>query len=107
MNISFKKQNILNYVALASIVFFAVWYFFLSCSSYINSDEKEHLYASFLIAQGDVPYRDFFEHHHPLLWYLFSPVVMFLSNSENILYAMRFFSYVVFYKLYKKLEKTL
>jgi len=35
-----------------------------------NGDNIEHIHSSFLIAQGQVPYRDFFQHHNPLMWYL-------------------------------------
>jgi hypothetical protein len=36
-------------------------------------DEWQHLHASWCIAQGLLPYRDFFEHHSPGLWYLLAP----------------------------------
>ena len=89
MNMNIKRQSYLN-VAIAILMgFLFIWYVFLCFSKGGNSDEKEHLYASFLITKGFVPYRDFFEHHHPLLWYLFSPIVWLFSNSENVLYAMR------------------
>jgi hypothetical protein len=39
------------------------------------ADELEHLHAAWCIAQGQVPYRDFFEHHTPALYYLLAPVV--------------------------------
>ena len=39
------------------------------CYFYGNTaivDEMEHLRVSWLITQGYLPYRDFFEHHHVL-----------------------------------------
>jgi hypothetical protein len=36
-------------------------------------DEWQHLHASRLIGLGRLPYRDFFEHHMPGLWYLLAP----------------------------------
>lgn len=39
----------------------------------INWDELEFLRATKWIAEGRVPYRDFWEHHTPLAWILFAP----------------------------------
>lgn len=52
-------------------------------------DEFEHLHASWLVSIGEVPYRDFFEHHNPLLWYLSAPIVSFFYNKVFIFYVMR------------------
>lgn len=41
--------------------------------------------------KGYIPYRDFFEHHHPLLWYLFSPILALFLNDANVWYAARIF----------------
>lgn len=53
----------------------------LFTSGQILTDDIEHLHASFLVFSGYVPYRDFFEHHHPLLWYILAPVVGILPHS--------------------------
>lgn len=37
-------------------------------------DEFEFLKATDWIRRGEVPYRDFFEHHTPLTWYLMAPL---------------------------------
>ena len=52
-------------------------------------DEFEHLHASFLVSQKKLPYRDFFEHHHPLLWYLSAPIVNLFYDSVSVFYVMR------------------
>ncbi len=49
-----------------------------------NGDNVEHLHSSWLIWQGFVPYRDFFQHHNPLLWYLSAPLVAALINQFAI-----------------------
>ena len=46
-----------------------------------NGDNVEHLHTSWLIWQGGIPYRDFFQHHNPLIWYIFSPLVASLINN--------------------------
>ena len=38
-------------------------------------DELQLLHGAWRIARGDIPYRDFFEHHPPLLHLLLAPVV--------------------------------
>lgn len=50
-------------------------------SDTISADHIEHLRMSFLISEGYVPYRDFFEHHHPLIWYLFAPIIKLLPQN--------------------------
>ena len=49
-----------------------------------NGDNVEHLHSSWLIWQGEIPYRDFFEHHNPLLWYLSAPLVAMMIDNEMI-----------------------
>ena len=70
----FKKE--LVFFAVLSFISIEVFrYFYLSGG--IVFDTVEHIYASWLVSEGKQPYKDFFEHHNPLLWYLFSPVAAF------------------------------
>ncbi len=55
------------------------------------SDEWEHLLSARMVRAGMVPYRDFFQHHHPLMWYLFAPLLDVWGNSLSVFYAMRTF----------------
>ena len=55
-------------------------------------DEFEHLHASWLVSIGKLPYRDFLEHHNPLLWYLSAPIVHLFFDNVLIFYVMRFIS---------------
>lgn len=52
---------------------------------YPEGDPREHVYATYMISQGYVPYIDFFEHHHPLLWYIAQPLVLILDRNIEIL----------------------
>src|SRR5512145_710173 len=45
----------------------------LAWSYRYQADEWQHLKAAWSIAHGSLPYRDFFEHHTPGLWYLMAP----------------------------------
>lgn len=40
---------------------------------YFDTDELEHLHAALLVSHGNVPFRDFFEHHGPAFWSLLAP----------------------------------
>lgn len=49
----------------------------------LNWDELEFWQATRWIAEGRLPYRDYWEHHTPLQWFLFAPVTL-LSNSPGV-----------------------
>ncbi len=53
-------------------------------------DQTEHLHAAYLVSIGQVPYKDFFEHHHPLLWYLLAPAMQWFYPSIKVVYFARF-----------------
>ena len=61
-----------------------------------NGDNIEHLNASWLIWQGYIPYKDFFQHHNPLLWYVFSPLVALLINNFSIFAIFNIISVLTF-----------
>jgi hypothetical protein len=48
----------------------------------LNWDELEFYRATSWIAEGRVPYRDFWEHHTPLAWFLFAPFSL-LTDSPG------------------------
>jgi uncharacterized membrane protein len=47
----------------------------------LNWDEVEFYRASDWVAQGLVPFRDFWEHHTPLQWFLFAPVAAIVRGD--------------------------
>ena len=53
-------------------------------------DTYEHIHASWLVSEGLIPYRDFHEHHNPLLWYLFAPITQLFYRNVYIIYVARF-----------------
>lgn len=63
-----------------------------------NGDNIEHIHSSFLVAQGLVPYRDFFQHHNPLLWYLFAPLTKLFAYDTTITEIVCLISFLVFLK---------
>jgi hypothetical protein len=55
----------------------------------IDPDELEHLHAGYCVASGQVPYRDFFEHHAPALYYLIWPLFKLYGPSLAVLWSAR------------------
>lgn len=49
----------------------------------LHWDEIEFFQAASWIGQGRLPYRDFWEHHTPLLWFLFAPFTR-LTGSPGV-----------------------
>ncbi|MDX1907251.1 MAG: glycosyltransferase family 39 protein [Bacteroidia bacterium] len=61
---------------------------------FINIDEMEALQTTWKILQGGRPYTDFFQHHHPLLWYQALPVLMVTGPSVKAFMALRLVQYL-------------
>ena len=61
-----------------------------------KADDWEHLASAWFIFNGYIPYRDFFQHHNPLLWYFFAPFFSVFSNPLDIFYAGRITAAVFF-----------
>ena len=77
------------------LMFGAVSVYMVFSSTFVLCDTIEHLRASLAVALGMKPYVDFFEHHHPLLWYVLSPLVKRFYLDVNILYILRIVSVLV------------
>ena len=50
-----------------------------------DHDEIEHLHAAWLVSQGQKPFHDFMEQHHPTLFYLLAPLASLLQGSPHAL----------------------
>lgn len=55
----------------------------------IDPDELEHLHAACCVWRGEVPYRDFFEHHGPALYYLILPLLTTCGPELDVLWLGR------------------
>ncbi|MBB5143195.1 ArnT family glycosyltransferase [Desulfovibrio intestinalis] len=55
----------------------------------LDHDEYEHLYSAYLMLQGQIPYRDFFQHHHFLYWIFLAPFVKNFPDTYYLLYIGR------------------
>ena len=73
--------------ALAAV--FVVLTFALSIFRFLDGDEFEHVHSAWHVLNGAIPYVDFFEHHHPLLWYLLAPALTLTGESANAMVLLR------------------
>jgi hypothetical protein len=63
--------------------------FAMSVFRFFDGDEIEHVHGAWYVLTGAVPYVDFFEHHHALLWYLLAPALAVLPQAAWTLVAIR------------------
>jgi hypothetical protein len=55
-----------------------------------DHDEIEHLHAAWLVSQGERPFVDFHEIHHPTAFYVFAPLARATSGSpRKLVFAAR------------------
>jgi hypothetical protein len=55
----------------------------------IDPDESQHLHVAWRIGQGQVPYRDFWEHHMPFFHYAVAPLTGWLADRAEVYVAAR------------------
>jgi len=89
-----QKTFISNFLLLFLFISAVFISLFQTFNQILQGDENEHLYGAYMVFLGNVPYRDFFEHHNPLLWYITAPLYFFLENNEKIYYATRFIMFL-------------
>lgn len=65
--------------------------FYAALLKYFHNDEIEHIHSAWYVKNSFVPYRDFFQHHNPLLWYLILPFLYLFGDTLTTLLAARFF----------------
>jgi len=61
----------------------------ISASKSYSIDEFDYAHAAWLVAQGEVPYLDFFDHHFPLLYQLLSVVFLVAGDDPETIRALR------------------
>jgi hypothetical protein len=68
---------------------FAVLTLALSISRFLDADEIEHLHSTWHVLGGALPYVDFFQHHHSLLWCCLAPVLALTGESASAVIVFR------------------
>lgn len=61
-----------------------------------DGDTLEHVHSSWLVWCGKLPYKDFFQHHNPLLWYIGAPLVGYYEYSLRAVDAVNMLTVTVF-----------
>lgn len=76
LNVKIIYKKLPPYLLLAHLALglayclYVVWF-----TDTLGGDTLEHIHCSWLVYANFVPYKDFFQHHNPLLWYMFAPFV--------------------------------
>ncbi len=55
-------------------------------------DEYQHMHAAYLVARGQTPFVDFFEHHTPLLYYVLAALIPMRAPSFDTMIDARYLS---------------
>jgi len=62
----------------------------LAYYKYFSKDTLEHVHSAWMMNIGYLPYVDFFQNHHPLLWIFLMPILHSLPESGQVLIYLRF-----------------
>lgn len=79
---STKRLHLFLWIYIVTMFFISSYIYGIVLKA--NGDNVEHLHTSWMVWQGYLPYKDFFQHHNPLTWYLSAPFVAYLIDDENI-----------------------
>ena len=79
------------WIIAAALVIGTLWFAMqatrLGLTKQYSIDESQYGHAAWLVSKGEVPYRDFFEHHFALTYQLLALPLLFLDdNPENIIW---------------------
>lgn len=69
--------------------------FFYSGSREFDNDEFEHIHTAWKMLQGREIYVDFFQHHHPLMYYMLMPVISVFGSTTDTIFASRYIMLVL------------
>ncbi len=89
MNLNKTNNIILNLLYLLIFGFLIAIILFNSLHRYLDPDELEAIHSSWKLLQGEKIYVDFFQHHHPLLYYSLIPVIALLGENTFTIIAIR------------------
>lgn len=73
----------------AGLAWFALQAALLARVKYFSLDEFQYAHAAWLVAQGQVPYRDFFEVHLPLVYQVLAPAFLLAGDDPGAIVLLR------------------
>lgn len=74
------------------MIFFLIYACYVQLQKPFGWDELEHIHSVYLVHSGSIPYRDFFQHHHPLMWYVYAPIFTIFTNKIIALWMIKIIS---------------
>ncbi len=81
----------------------------ISINRWLGPDEFEHIHSAWYVAEGLLPYTDFFQHHHPLLWYSLAPLLRIFGYTVKAVVILRILMFLlsmgIAYLTYRLSEK--
>ena len=90
-----KRTNLFMKILDISVIIATGFLFLLQLcrmfSGGIDADDFEHLSSAWWMFNGYIPYRDFFQFHHPLLWYLIQPFFHWVDHPIKAFLFLRLF----------------
>ncbi|MBF0275604.1 MAG: glycosyltransferase family 39 protein [Nitrospinae bacterium] len=91
MSLYKKADDLIPWCAAPFILFNIGLLFYFALYRYINVDEFEHLYSAWNVYRGEIPFKDFFEHHNLLFMYLLAPLFSYVEEGTAIIIVSRLF----------------
>jgi hypothetical protein len=102
------KSKYLSYMVFLITLLIGTKIFSLYFNKLDFGDEYDNLVASWLMAKGYVPYRDFFSHHFPLLFFIGAPLEL-IGHSKFLyrllMFVFTFGSFIFFFRYLEGIYK--
>ena len=89
MSAILRPARVLELVLIALLVWFGFQAVQLARLKYFTIDEFQYSHAAWLVANGQMPYRDFFEVHFPLVYQVLSPVFLIAGDDPAAVVGLR------------------
>jgi 4-amino-4-deoxy-L-arabinose transferase-like glycosyltransferase len=83
-----------DYLLIFFIILLGGVVFLIAINRGFSIDEFEHIHSAWYVEHHQVPYKDFFQHHHPLLWYLILPFLWIFGHTVTVVLILRFFMFL-------------
>lgn len=89
LNISRKNKKTVLIFLTCVLALLAALALYVSLNKHIDPDEFEHIHSAWYVKNGYVPYRDFYQCHNPLFWYMMAPFIYLLGESIGTVIKLR------------------
>lgn len=87
-----------TFYRIAAILFpLVICYVFLGIFvAEFNHDEFEAIHTAWKMLQGETIFKDFFQHHHQLFYYLLMPFIYFSGETIRTVYLTRIMTFLIY-----------